>query len=465
MRPRQLLTLLALAFIPALAHPATLNVGAGQPFPTIQAAVNAARPGDIVAVMPGVYNERVALVGGITVKSALPRTARCRGFNTTGANAVIIDGFEITDSPLGFNGCGVWVSSSNVAVNNCFIHDIADCGIEGNWTPKPDGPSATVAISGCLIQDCASGIFAYGTNWTISGNEINRLKNAGGDSDYLRLFGTGHVVRSNYCHGATLAAIGGAHVDGVQMFTDDNRRAVSCTIESNIFQSFHEGVIMRDLSGIHDILIRNNVFDGGELAGSWGVLGDGCPNITVCNNTFCHLIYNGVGLRSGASGTVTNNIFWSVSNPYVFNGGSVVTSHNLMYQCTGTGAHGGGPGDVGDIDPRFVNPASVQAGFALKAGSGAIDRGENFAQSGPDILGVARPKGLSYDIGAYEFSSGVPNPTPVPTPIPTPIPTPVPTPNPTPVPTPIPTPVPTPQPTPADINIKLQPGQRAIITN
>jgi hypothetical protein len=49
----------------------------------------------------------------------------------------------------------------------------------------------------------------------------------------------------------------------------------------------------------------------------------------------------------------------------------------------------------------FVDPANNN--YALKAGSPAIDAGVTLPQVPTDILGVTRPQGLAYDIGAYEL--------------------------------------------------------------
>src|SRR5208283_2421386 len=54
----------------------------------------------------------------------------------------------------------------------------------------------------------------------------------------------------------------------------------------------------------------------------------------------------------------------------------------------------------------FVDPANNN--YALKAGSPAIDGGVALPQVPTDILGVTRPQGLAYDIGAYEFVASTP---------------------------------------------------------
>ena len=65
--------------------------------------------------------------------------------------------------------------------------------------------------------------------------------------------------------------------------------------------------------------------------------------------------------------------------------------------------------DLGDdasnnmnADPSFVNEAGKD--FRLQSGSIAIDAGVTVSQVQDDIVGVPRPMGSAYDIGAYEFA-------------------------------------------------------------
>src|SRR3989338_9838129 len=65
---------------PANSSAATLEVGAGRTYSTIQAAVNVSQAGDTVLVYPGTYNESVSIPDGkqgtatspITIKALYP---------------------------------------------------------------------------------------------------------------------------------------------------------------------------------------------------------------------------------------------------------------------------------------------------------------------------------------------------------------------------------------------------------
>lgn len=92
----------------APAGPRTIRVPADEP--TIQQGVDAARPGDIVLVAPGVYAEGVHVdVAGITVRGE-------------DRNRVILDGGDRIQN-------GFWVTADRVAIENLTVRRFASNGI------------------------------------------------------------------------------------------------------------------------------------------------------------------------------------------------------------------------------------------------------------------------------------------------------------------------------------------------
>ena len=75
--------------------PATLQVGKGQQYSSITAALAAARDGDSVVVAPGVYPENVLLKSGVTVISAKPGEAEIQSSGTA-LNAQTVAGVRIS---------------------------------------------------------------------------------------------------------------------------------------------------------------------------------------------------------------------------------------------------------------------------------------------------------------------------------------------------------------------------------
>jgi len=79
-------------------------------------------------------------------------------------------------------------------------------------------------------------------------------------------------------------------------------------------------------------------------------------------------------------------------------------NHNLTMG--GTASTGAGAGvtvanNLDNTDPTFVNVGARN--FQLLAGSPAINAGVTLAFVTNDFLGVSRPQGAAYDIGAFEF--------------------------------------------------------------
>ena len=114
---------------------------------------------------------------------------------------------------------------------------------------------------------------------------------------------------------------------------------------------------------------------------------------------------NGGGVKFNTSypSTVTNCIIWG--NFCGDNPNDVLDTYGDYALITFSNVGGGWPGDGNiDADPQFVNaPADV----SLRAGSPCIDAGTYASLPSlggviDDILGVPRPQGSAYDMGAYE---------------------------------------------------------------
>ena len=106
----------------------TLNVGSGQAYSTIQAAINDANESDTVYVYSGTYNENIVIDKSITLTGAGKSITTISGSGEytikITANNVAISGFKIQNKVKG-NGNGVYLISSN-------SNTITDNTIEGN---------------------------------------------------------------------------------------------------------------------------------------------------------------------------------------------------------------------------------------------------------------------------------------------------------------------------------------------
>ncbi|MCP4644066.1 MAG: DUF5011 domain-containing protein, partial [bacterium] len=192
---------------------------------------------------------------------------------------------------------------------------------------------------------------------------------------------------------------------GFQTFGENNYGASNCLIEGNYVESFHDGVILSEAipssagAQISDITIRNNVFNGGSVGGSWGVLIEGAEGIEVYHNVLVDLTSHGVGVRRGGSATVRNNVFYNVLADYWKEEDcDLVGGYNVLYPA-GSQSHYDAT-DLRDVDPKFVDYANRD--YRLSADSPAIDAGLDLGIP-DDMDGNARPAGFGVDIGPYEY--------------------------------------------------------------
>ena len=180
---RLMLFVSILSMLPAAAGAKTIYVDDdGQAdFRRIQAAIDAAGPGDIVSVAPGTYYENVALKDGVNViGSGVEVTIiDANGYGDVvdaRANDAAIAGFTLKNggqSGFAHMNCGVYVEGSYAPVvkNNLIVGN--QIGIGAWYGAHPD-------VRNNIIEDNATGLYLYGspasptdphiTNNTIVGN-------------------------------------------------------------------------------------------------------------------------------------------------------------------------------------------------------------------------------------------------------------------------------------------------------
>jgi hypothetical protein len=236
-------------------------------------------------------------------------------------------------------------------------------------------------------------------------------------------------VRRNRIHGTA---------DGAAL----RARQSEVAIEENVFYSLfggHHGIHLMGDAGNAESFIRANVV--------YNVQGD-CvrldgANVPVERNELHHCIGAGVALSQTASVTITNNLIRqnvdgmvvengvepyfayntlvynsaagvavlgtaeqiTIVNSIVWQNGTAIThtaptSITVSYSDIQGGWSGPGEGNI-DADPLFLQPASGI--FRLVETSPCVDRATPLRSPSVDLMGVARPKGAGYDMGAYEF--------------------------------------------------------------
>jgi hypothetical protein len=441
------------------ANPGTL----AQPWLTIQHAADVAQPGDTIIVYPGDYERVMIRVGGtpgnyITFKGLnLPDqslvdpqahfdpanpvqipgnpalNAVTRGFSLAPAypsvepiGYVRIENFEITAIGAANGRGGVQLSiTENVEIVRNFIHDL---------NPDPEGydyigirgesqENANAVVKGnTLYRVQGTGINIMGTNWLVEGNDVSHSLDTntdsglevGGDSDAMRFFGSGHVIRNNYLHdNLDTEQTGSPHIDCFQTFSVyyESQYADHILIDSNYCANMGQMLMIEDTSeangtgnAVHHITFRNNIFRGARAN---AINGSRADYFTFVNNVIADSYYSGWGLVNNPHQTVYNNIFFNNSSGSQINDNAskigTVWDYNIHYPDF-SWPHKQPEYDqhsLFGIDPGFERPS--QGNFHLQIDSPAIDLGLALSGFNYDKDSVLRPQITAWDIGAYEI--------------------------------------------------------------
>lgn len=219
-------------------------------FASIQAAVDAASPGDTIQVEPGVYREQVTVDVPITLVAA--RGAMLNG-STLGDNAVgialrvedkvVVDGFTVTDYNIGIEGDGNdvddWVVR-NTTIENASWMAVSAGGTTGDWR-----------LRNVTIRDSQNGIYARSSDgaWRVTDTTIRNVTDGDGID--------------------ALTARGGWVLDNVTVRGVDH---------VGVMASYNDG----------DWRIRNSTIDGATVgvaatstSGNWSVSGSSFRNTSV----------------------------------------------------------------------------------------------------------------------------------------------------------------------------------------
>jgi ASPM-SPD-2-Hydin domain-containing protein len=385
---------------------------------TIQAGINAAIKGDTVLVSPGTYNENINFRGkAITVKSSM------------GPKVTIIDGGGVS---------AVVTFASKETLGSLLRGFTIRNGLSGTSTSNYVG-------GGILISNASP---------TIQGNIIeNNLAEYGGGGIGISLGSPlikGNTIQNN---GQSPAYDFGAGGGGIGVIGAGSAQIVGNVIRNNSWNNagagFGGGIALYN-SG--STLVENNIIQG-NVAGTWGagmwtygdtsgtvvaqnlITGNSAPEndsglyldstlAALVNNTITdgrNVLYSSrytVLLPDDASTIVANNLIIafssatsalecinSLANPANFYNNNVYSSQGPAYVfCTDqTGTNG----NI-SVNPEFVGKSN----FNLKAGSPAIDAGNNSAPDLPstDLGSNARiingndGAAAVVDMGAYEFA-------------------------------------------------------------
>jgi parallel beta-helix repeat protein len=447
-----------LALLVMIIHPAraslasaTLTVcSSGCGFSTIQLAINAASPNDVIKVAAGTYAEHIviaksiALIGGWNNPPAfVTRTLGASiidGSNTgrvvliTGTASItpLIDGFTIQHGNAASaaidvgKGSGVYINRAQATLQN----------------------NSIISNSSNGANSFGGGISILGSTAVVSNNLIAAntvtatLESSSGGAGIYVLYASPFIY-SNTIQDNT------AYGNGGGIYVVNNTVPESPTIQKNLIQGNRS--LPSSLSnggGVHVIAVGGlSVVDANRLYNNTSENGvlviDVAGNYRVTNNILAHNSAGGVHVYNSNSGAIANNLILYTQGQYgairltpygnfayVFNnmimsntyglevefGSHSVRSNNLVYKNVLTNyvavsgsQYSNMPGSPGDlnVDPQFVNVSTGD--YHLKNGSPAINAGGYYPGAPQrDFGGKPRPfssptiPDCRMDIGIYE---------------------------------------------------------------
>lgn len=391
------------------------------PLRTIQKCANVISGGESCIVKDGIYTESVIILKSgnsenpLIIKAQNNRGAVIYGRIDLKGDYIKLENFKVVMPPSSQNGINI--SGKYSQVIGCHISPEENLLGLNNTALVVRGENNIAKAN--FVEKTCFGIELSGYKNRIEDNEVTRLKLNGdcGDVDYMRFFGSNHVIRNNNFHGINMNEVGGAHVDCFQTF-DNNGSQYSIQnvlVEGNFCSDASQGMM---LSGIYykqsrNLIVRNNVFTRNR---SWCVCLVDIAEAHFFNNT-CDTTggIHGIWCRGGnniASCEFKNNIVYGTGTLYgvmetaeLIDGDSKAPGrNNLLYKPNQV--INGYSGDIINKDPLFVD--KTKDNYRLQANSPAKDAGAPITgwENAYDKDGLPRPIGRGWDIGAYEFANG-----------------------------------------------------------
>jgi parallel beta-helix repeat protein len=260
-------TLFALLSITGVAQPGTLTVGPGGQFSGIQAAVNAASPGDTIVVYSGTYrenvdvNKRLNLIGEDTGEGKPVVDAGMAGNALLlTADGVHVFGLALTGSS--YKNAGIKAVSSNNLIEDCDLYD----NYNGIYLFHS---SDNVVISNCAYGNSYDGInLNYSCNNRILNNDLS-----GNAHDGLRIeeYSHGNLVEGNNVTDNARSSVETESKNAITVYMSDGN-----VVQGNVMKG-NGGIVVRE-SGTYRLgdgvmamdtrgtIVRNNTMEDNHYA-------------------------------------------------------------------------------------------------------------------------------------------------------------------------------------------------------
>jgi parallel beta-helix repeat protein len=344
-RAGALISVLLISLLVGFVTPASageITVGRGQ-YTTIQAAVNAAQPGDTVLVPPGTYSENVLVNKSLTIKSS-------DGAATTIVTAAVPsnDVFLLSGSSIQVEGLTLTGGRAGVEFSGASQSSVTDIIAHDNVYAVLIEHAANNKVIASNLTNNGYGIYLDGSSGnTFSGNVAMNEKgngNALGDGIYMRDSNSNAIVQN---------VLSNNHVYGISLLSSSNNVLSNNSIDAN------EEFAVRLRDNANNNTFTFNTFSGNAKLAVYSGYSSG--NRFYLNN----FINNPVAIASPEGNLVNSTEKYT----YTFSGGtysSYVGNYYSDYK--GVDSDGNGIGDTpsatGDAYP-LVRPTGQYGSIQL----------------------------------------------------------------------------------------------------
>lgn len=407
----------------------TVDPSARRPssYPSISAALQAAKPDDTIALVTGDYGE-LSLKGSnrsgfITIAAAQGQSPRFTKIRITGASRWRLTGLTVSGFAATTEGTLVAISASdNIVFDNNALHSQPGTMAWNRYVPgSPDTPSHGISArqSFCIsiqdnnIRNIFTGVDFGGDQqnnngkfFLVSGNTINNFAGDGIDhyGSHVRILNNRITDAHNLCDNKCV------HSDGIQGWVYNRLPMVNTDIavDSNTIIA----QTRPDLASPTTTLQGITIFDG-----KW----DG---VKITNNLVIVNAWHGITLNRVNNGAIINNTVAPVNTgnmkPWIMSNrgrddptfGNVIIRNNIWWGKSGPPPATPTPGIIGDHNVTLPGASFTEAfvkfdldrfDFDMRPSrrSPLIGAGSRDGAPAADIEG--RPRTGAIDVGAYAY--------------------------------------------------------------
>jgi hypothetical protein len=394
------------------------------PWLTLQKAFDVASAGDTISLKDGLHSGVSYSARSGTENSPITLTGSANAI--IGNDACVFQHSYHFVRDIKFTGECIRLDGTNAHHNtfsNLLVFNNTGIGIYWINTVAPqvtNGPSFNTVRS-CVFSNAISYHYlAVGASHNLIESNLFTVSNG---YDAIRMFGLSNIVRCNVFDGVSPSTNNNNHCDIIQTWAGSVDTFSKGTLFEKNFIVNSDAQLCNltddfDAPNVTGWIIRNNV-----VAYSRGQANVYMPGSEWYNNTFYHcqgpafILFRVSDDRGSAHNTrFMNNIMIECGNPPEGANYGVYSLASGLTNCIGDWNFYAGPGgstknlaETNGVNgglPYFVD--AVGRDYRLQIGSPARGAGLDLSSYGftTDIAGTSR--GTSWDIGAYQSSSGTP---------------------------------------------------------